>query len=427
MMYESNMAVKIGVIGSGGYAFELIKRILSVPHTGVITAVTSCDMNNSGAQYCRKRGIRVFQSVEELLAFGQFEAIVNPTPIHLHALISKQCLEAGFPVFMEKPPVATVQDLDDLNAVVKATGLPVAVCFNSLFSWLVQQLKRELLAGRFGKIRRIKGIGAWVRTEAYFSRNNWAGKIRKNGKWVLDGDINNPFAHVVCNGLFFAGSEQHTLAEPLTVEAELYRCNQIESEDTSCLRIMTREGVEVLSWLTLGAETEIKPRTVIETEKAVITFEDFKTLKIEFNDGSIEEHEAYQEDRIEMIQQLCRAIRTGERFYSDLGMIRPFTVVINSAFDSARSICSIPEPYLTRVRVGEETQVAIEGVGETLNQAFEANALFSEIDVPWARKSRIFGAENYTRFPVCFDPEGFVSKSSGSFEKVKETPVVLTP
>ncbi|MEI8207519.1 MAG: Gfo/Idh/MocA family oxidoreductase [Kiritimatiellales bacterium] len=400
-----NEPVKIGVIGCGGYAFQLIKRILSVSHAGTITAATSRDMNSSGAQYCRERGIRVFQTVEEMLVFGQFEVVVNPTPIHLHATISKQCLTAGFPVFMEKPPVATVQEFDDLAAASKAAGLPVAVCFNSLYAFLVQQLKKELLAGRFGKVLRVKSIGAWTRTDAYFTRNSWAGKVQQNGQWILDGDINNPFAHVLCNSLFFAGTQQNALAEPLTVEAELYRCNQIESEDTSCLRIMTREGVELLTWFTLGSKTEIAPRTVIETEKAVITFENFKTLKIEFTDGTVEEHEAYQEDRIEMIQQLCRAIRTGEQFCGDLDMIRPFTVVINGAFDSAGTICSIPEQYLSRVKVGTATQIVIEGAGETLKQAFAANALFSEMGAPWARKNEKFSTENYTRFPLRFDPK----------------------
>lgn len=397
-----NEPVKIGVIGCGGYAFQLIKRIMSVSQSGTITAVTSRNLNSAGAQYCRERGIRVFQTVEELLAFGQFEAVVNPTPIHLHAPITKLCLAAGFPVFMEKPPVATVQELDDLNVAAQAVGLPVAVCFNSLFCYLVQQLKKELLANRFGQVHRIKGIGAWNRTDAYFSRNSWAGKVQQNGQWILDGDINNPFAHVLCNNLFFAGSKQHALANPLTVEAELYRCNEIESEDTSCLRVISREGVEVLTWLTLGSKTEIAPRTVIETEKAVITFEDFKRLKIEFHDGSVEEHEAYQEDRIEMILHLCHAIRTGERFWSDLEMVRPFTVVINSAFESAGTIFPIPNKYISRVKVGDATQFTIEGVVDVMKKAFEANALFSELDVPWARKSEVFNAENYTEFPVRF-------------------------
>ena len=38
----------------------------------------------------------------------------------------------------------------------------------------------------------------------------------------------------------------------------------------------------------------------------------------------------------------------------------------------------------------------------TSKQAYEANALFSEIGVPWARRSEPFSTENYTQFPVRF-------------------------
>ena len=203
--------VKIAVIGTGGYAHQLIIRIQTTPLYGTITAVTSRDLDSEGARYCKAHGINVFQTVEELLAYGEYEVVVNPTPIHLHAEITKQCLAAGFPVWMEKPPVATVQELDDLNAAALDAELPVAVCFNSLFSYRAQQLKAELLAGTYGKIKRVKSLGAWVRTDAYFGRNDWAGALKKGDHWILDGDINNPLAHVVCNGLFFAGAQQATL------------------------------------------------------------------------------------------------------------------------------------------------------------------------------------------------------------------------
>ncbi|MFA5687608.1 MAG: Gfo/Idh/MocA family oxidoreductase [Kiritimatiellales bacterium] len=397
-----NEPVKIGVIGCGSYAFQLIKRVLSIPFNCTVTAVTSRDLDSAGVQYCRERGIHVFQTIDELLNYGRFDVVMNPTPIHLHASITKQCLAAGFPVWMEKPPVATVQELDELNQFATSVRLPVAVCFNALYAGLVQQLKKELLDGRFGKIRRVKSIGAWIRTDAYFNRNSWAGKIKQGGQWILDGDINNPFAHGLCNNLFFAGAQQNALAEPEIVEAELYRCNDIESEDTSCLRILTRNGIEAMNWFTLGSKTEIPLRTVIETEKALITFSDLKDLKIEFADGRIEMHEAYQENRIEMLQHLCRTVRGEEMLYCDLAMTRPFTVTVNSAFESAGTICTVPEQYLRRINVGDTIQTVIDGIAGIMEQAFEANALFSEINVSWAVQSKKFHTENYKQFPVRF-------------------------
>ena len=375
---------------------------MSVPKSGVVTAVTSRDLSSSGARYCSDRGIPVFQTVDELLDYGQFEVVINPTPIHLHTSITKKCIEAGFPVWLEKPPVATVQELDHLQSVAEAAGMSIPVCFNSLFAHLTQNLKKELVEGRFGNVRQVKGIGAWIRTSAYFDRNSWAGCLKKDGEWILDGDVNNPFAHVLCNNLYFAAPAHHALAEPVKVEAELYRCNDIESEDTSCLRIKTRDGVEIINYLTLSPKKEIPPRMVIETEKALITFVDFKRLKIEFYDGLVEEHEAYQEDRIEMIEHLCRAFRTGEPYWNTLGMMRPFAVAVNGAFDSAGSIHSIPEQYIDSKMEGDIKHLSISGIEQIMEDAYESNSLYSEIGVPWAKKSRKFDTTDYSNFPVRF-------------------------
>ncbi len=398
--------VKLAVIGCSGYSEMQIKRILAAPESATLVAVTAVDLNCPIAQQCCELGISVFGTVDELINYGQFEAVVNPTPIHLHARFSMQCIAAGFPVFMEKPPTATVQELDRLSAAAHAAGLPVAVCFNQLYTPVVQQLKRDLLSGRYGKVLRVKGIGAWIRTNEYYSRSSWAGKVRQDGNWVLDGTINNPFSHVLCNNLFFAAGEQNALAEPVEVTAELYRCNAIESEDTSCVRVMTREGVEVMTWFTLGSETELPATTVIETEKAVITFENFQKLKIEFADGRVEVLDNGPTDKTETIRQLCRALRAGERFCCSLDMSRPFTVVVNAAFDSSGRIHVISGSCRKQIQVNDAVQMTIPGVVDCMRKAFEMNALFSEIGTPWAQKGETVNTENYAGFPVRFNASG---------------------
>lgn len=380
----------------------LIQRILTVPHSGEVAAVTSRDLNSPGARFCKDRGIPVFQTVDDLLDYGKFEVVLNPPPIHMHFPITRKCLSADFPVWLEKPPVATIQELDELEVMAESVGKPIAVCFNTLFSYLAQNLKKELLAGRFGRVLRVKGIGAWIRTSDYFNRNTWAGCLKMGTDWILDGDINNPFAHVLCNNLFFAAAGHHQLAQPTSVEAELYRCNPIESEDNSCLRIETADGVDVMSFLSLSPKEEIPPCTIIETEKAVITFENFERIQIEFADGTTEVTEAFQENRIEMIQSLCRSFRTGEPYLSTLEMIRPFTVTVNGAFESAGTIQTIPPDSVEVSKVAGADHHSIKGIEKILREACESNSLFSEMGVPWARKNEKFDTTDYARFPIRF-------------------------
>ncbi len=89
-------------------------------------------------------------------------------------------------------------------------------------------------------------MAGWPRFDTYYNRTEWAGKLHVNGQWVLDGTINNPLAHMLSDELYLASMKPRAMAEPVSVKAELYHGNDIESEDTSSLRIITDKGVEIL-------------------------------------------------------------------------------------------------------------------------------------------------------------------------------------
>ena len=142
---------------------------------------------------------------------------------------------------------------------------------------------------------------------------------------------------------------------------------------------------------------------MIETEKAVIKFINLQQVEITFNDGTVEFRDSYKENRLEMIEHLCRTMRSDEPLICSLEMTRPFTLTVNAAFESVGTIHTIPEDALDCVMVREnEKQVAISNMGAILKEAFEANALFSEIDVPWAVRSEPFDTKDYAKFPVRF-------------------------
>lgn len=369
--------VRLGIIGVEGYAFQLIKRLRTIPHSGVLLAAASLNSASIEAEYCEAYGVRIFSTVKDLLDFapGNLDAILNPTPIHIHRETALRCLEAGLPVWLEKPPTATVAELDELIAAASRLSLPVHVCFNSLYSYRVQELKAELLAGIYGLVRRVRGIGAWSRSQEYFDRSGWAGRLKSGDTWIYDGTINNPLAHLVCNNLYFAGCQQHGLAEPATVEARLWRANPIESEDTSSLRIRTRDGIEILSHLTLCPDDgDITPLTVIDTDLATITLSDFQNVEIVWHNGKRELREAFKENRIEMLEFLCRQFHTGEPALCPLAITRPFMQTVNLAFDQVLAehggaIPAVRGELVKRIPSGDSTAAAINGINARMIEA----------------------------------------------------------
>lgn len=381
--------VNVAIIGCGGYASQLIKRIWTLPRSLRLVAATSRNPESPDALACAARGARIFPGTEELLEFvqGKAEAILNPTPIPQHARLTRQCLEAGFPVWLEKPPVATLEELDEILAVSRRTGLRVDVCFNSVYSHNVQRLKAELLRGAYGNLNRVRSVAGWPRTDAYFRRAGWAGKLKNEGQWVLDGTINNPLAHVVFNNLFFAGSEQDALAGIARVEAELYHAHEIESEDTSSLRILTTGGIEILSQLTLCPEQEITALTVLDTDDAEITLRDFETVEIAWRDGRREVWASYKENRIEMLETLCLSLREEGRPICTLESCRPFTDVVNRAFFSTLEkhgkIPDVRPGLLDRHASGETFLIRIRGIDAAIAAAHEQGKLLSEGNPGW--------------------------------------------
>ena len=132
-----------------------------------------------------------------------------------------------------------------MEEALRRTGRFCAIGFQSQSQQTVLGLKRDICAGRLGRLRDVVVTGLWRRDEHYYQRNRWAGRLMVDGSYILDGTINNPLAHYLFNGLFFARPEPARVALPLSVRAELYHGHDIESEDTSCLEIECDSGVKV--------------------------------------------------------------------------------------------------------------------------------------------------------------------------------------
>ncbi len=394
--------LRLAMIGAGGYAFELIKRIWMVPDKIQLLAVASNPARSrQGAELCREKGVEVYASADEMLdkIKGRCDVIYVPTPIHTHSALTKQCMRAGFDVFLEKPPTATIQELDDLIDFTAGYGRKVAVCFQYLYTDIMHRIKKDICSGRFGKVKKVRSISAWERMDNYFSRSNWAGKLQVDGQWVLDGTINNPLAHVLSNELYLASMEPGEMAKPKTVQAELYHVHDIESEDTSSLRVVTTDGVEIVFQATLCAEEVIEPITVVECEKAVIDYKDFNKAEIKFKNGKTESIKDDTELRVYMLGQLADAYEKKSPYHCTLETCRPFTIAVNGAFESSKITHGVDEKYIKRFKKDVSIKTVVSGLNKLMKDTFEQGKLFSELGAPWAVKTKPVDVENYSRFP----------------------------
>lgn len=398
--------IKLAMIGAGGYAFELIKWICALPDKIELVAVTSNPTRNStGRSFCRNKGIPVYDDTDQMIKNikGIADVIFIPVPIHKHFSLTTKCIAAGFDIFLEKPPVATIQDLDELTQYVSKHGKKVPVAFQYLYSTIVQELKKRIVEGRYGRVKRVRGMAGWPRFDTYYTRSEWAGKLHINGEWVLDGTINNPLAHMLSDELYLASMKPDAMAEPASVQAELYHGHDIESEDTSSFRVITDNGIEILFNASLCSDARIDPTVIIECEKALIEYVGFSKARIVLENGSIGTIDDLSDKRINMLTKMAEYYENGSTYPVTLETCRPFTLVVNGAFESCGYPHSIDKKYLScyeqNDHKGDTIKTVIKDIDHVLHAAHENGKLFSEVGAAWAKKSDKFDLRDYKKFP----------------------------
>lgn len=137
----------IGFIGAGNFARSVLLptlvKLSDLPLTGVATAT-----GMSAAEVAKRFGFGFATTDhQEILKDPATTAVVIATRHDRHSALARAALEAGKVVFVEKPLALDRAQLDDLIAVLEATGGRLQVGFNRRFSPFLQQA-RAALAGR---------------------------------------------------------------------------------------------------------------------------------------------------------------------------------------------------------------------------------------------------------------------------------------
>src|SRR5690606_19671393 len=195
-----------------------------------ITFVAGCDVDRVEEAELPS-GVARYSHHREMLAEIKPDITTIATPPHTHFRLAADAIRAGSDVLVEKPPVVSLEQHRELLALAAEHGRLCQVGFQSLTSPALARLLDAVAAGRLGRVTRISATGAWIRTDTYHARSPWAGRRRIGDVAVADGAATNPFAHAVMNALVVADAVAP--GESLTsLEAEAYRCRNIETDDT---------------------------------------------------------------------------------------------------------------------------------------------------------------------------------------------------
>ncbi|MFF5186148.1 Gfo/Idh/MocA family protein [Streptomyces sp. NPDC000345] len=299
------------------------------------------------------------------------------TPIPTHTDLALTAAARGVHLLLEKPPAPSYAEFRRMADGVAEAGVVCQIGFQSLGSHAVPAIRELIADGAIGEIAGVGGAGAWARAEAYFRRAPWAGRRRLNGVDVIDGALTNPLAHAVATALALAGA---TGAEDVTgIETELAHANAIESDDTSCVRITTADGLPVVVAATLCAEDPDDPYVVVHGDRGRITYwyKQDRVLLQRAGHGP----EEFEYGRTDLLENLVEHLSDGTRLLVPPAATEAFMRVVEA-------IRIAPDP----VQLGQDTwhllkdeeRRVVPGIDGLVAAAADTLALYSELGAPWA-------------------------------------------
>jgi predicted dehydrogenase len=299
------------------------------------------------------------------------------TPIPTHTDLALTAAERGVHILLEKPPAPSYAEYRRMADGVAAAGVACQIGFQSLGSHAVPAIRELIATGAVGELTGLGGCGAWARDEAYFRRAPWAGKRRMNGVDVVDGVLTNPLAHAVVTALALGGS---TRADDVTgIETELLRANDIESDDTSCVRITTAQGHPVTVAVTLCAEQPGEPYVLVHGSRGRITFwyKQDRVLLQRAGHGP----EEVEHGRTDLLENLVAHLTEGAGLLVTPDATGAFMTVVE-AIRQAPDPAPLPPGSWRRVPGGNRRVVP--GVDGLVAAAADTLSLYSELGAPWA-------------------------------------------
>jgi predicted dehydrogenase len=155
--------VRVGIVGCGNIAGPYAANLVTYPETELV-GVTDVDAAKAEA-LAQKHGCRAYGSLEALLA--DVDLAVNLTIHHAHYAVTKACLEAGKPVYSEKPLALTAAEARELVNLAKERNLRLGASPFTFLGAAQQAAWRLVRDGKLGEVRLAYAEVNWGRIESW--------------------------------------------------------------------------------------------------------------------------------------------------------------------------------------------------------------------------------------------------------------------
>ena len=136
--------VRVGIIGAGRAAEKLYVPSLPRTEGGQVVAITDMRADRRDLIASQIPGCKAYESVEQMLAEANLNAVVVATPPVAHIAVTRQALEAGCAALVEKPLAEDLTEARQLIAEMPGCKDKVVVGYNRRHWLPVKRMKQAL-------------------------------------------------------------------------------------------------------------------------------------------------------------------------------------------------------------------------------------------------------------------------------------------
>ncbi|MCL4313347.1 MAG: Gfo/Idh/MocA family oxidoreductase [Actinobacteria bacterium] len=176
--------LNIGLIGIGTVSAIHLYGYEQIPE--VVKVVAVCDTNPEVAEMTAERlSARCYFDYQELLEDETVEVVDIMAPHYLHYPMTKDALQAGKHVLVEKPLATSSREARELIGLAEQVDLQLGVAENTPFVSAYQEAKRILQDKLLGEIHTVRTFIAGTEVARLSDRQLWKGDPYKAGGGVI--------------------------------------------------------------------------------------------------------------------------------------------------------------------------------------------------------------------------------------------------
>ena len=247
--------MKYALIGCGRIAVNHIKAALN----NELNIVAVCDilpekMESLLAKYDLQndKSITRYADYKEMIEVEKPELVSIATESGIHAEIALYCIKNKINVIIEKPMAMSMKDADKIIEAAKANNVKVSACHQNRFNVAIQELRKAIEAGRFGKLSHGSIHVRWNRDHGYYDQASW------RGTWAQDGGaLMNQCIHGIDLLRWMMGDE---IDEVFGATRQQFH-DYLEAEDVGMAVVKFKNGAIG----TIEGTTNVYPKNLEET------------------------------------------------------------------------------------------------------------------------------------------------------------------